>query len=229
MSNKSFRNDPHLNSYHHTDSLLFQFILAEFLKAFSILIKIEKMRAHNYKPEPFISNIRQLSGVGIGLQRYFPWNPDEGVLVKLKSYVDYLSEKWSSSPDSKIISDLQKSVHQLWNHSIDTLETLESNGLESFPAKFDKVQHSAQKLKKALAKAIPCFKDDENSIFFIIRHHTAFTSIYGSEFAAKLLDKIYPGGLKEARNFLQQAYTRRKFAHLLPSIKTFLNHLEGVK
>ncbi len=229
MANKHYRNDPHLNSFHHTDSLLFQFILAEFLKVFSIMVKIEKLQLHSNKPESFISNITQLSGARINFHRYFPWNPDEGVLVKLRAYVDYLSEKWASYPDAKAISDLQKNVYQLWNCSIETLESLHANGLESFPAKFDKVQHAAQKLKKALAKAIPCFKDDENVVFFIIRHHTTFSSIYGTDFVVKLIDKMYPGGLKEAKAFLQQAYTRRKFFHLLPSIKTFLNYLEGVK
>lgn len=228
MVSKHSRKDPLLNSFHHTDSLLFQFILSEVFKGFSILIKIEKMRGTAQKPEAFANSMRQLAGAGIGLQRYFPWNPEEGVFSRLKAYVDYLAEKWSSDPDAKVIHDLQKCVHHLWSASMDTLAVLEATGMEEFPAKFDKAQAFAQKLKKALTKALICFKDDENVVFFILRHHAAFSAIYGIDSTHKLLDKMYSGGVAEAKMFLQKTYAKRQFCHLAPVINTFFNHLESV-
>jgi len=92
--------------------------------------------------------------------------------------------------------------------------------------RFGKLQKACQLLKKAIEKALPCFKKDENVLFFLLRHSTQFSAIYGSEFLPNVILKMYPKGMDEAKSFLQKAYARRKFNHLIPLIHSYFEHLE---
>lgn len=149
--------------------------------------------------------------------------PKEGRLIKLKAYIDFLVERWVDHSAMKITLALQKHVDHAWYATLDAEDRVRHEAWEDLPCVLEKLQSSSQKIKKEINKLFFFFSMDENVIFFMIRHHADFSGIFGSEFVSKTLQKMYRGGINEAKEFLIDAFTRRNFQEVLPVIYSYFN------
>lgn len=220
--------NPCLNSFHHTDSLLFQFILSEFLQTLDAVVQIEKASLHSPDFSLLAGWLGTLSGSCPGAARSFPWSQEDGRLIKLKSYIDYLVEEWDGKQEVKTAKKLQKLVHHTWFAALEASDCVRNETFDHLLKMLDKLQSSSQRIKKGVAKMLPYFAGDENVVFFMIRHHARFSGIYGSDFVFKTLQKMYPGGIAEAKSFLQTAFMRRNFHEVLPALNSYFNSHEKV-
>jgi hypothetical protein len=88
----------------------------------------------------------------------------------------------------------------------------------SFIRSYSQVTANVTKLIQAIHELIPHFKDDENLLFFLLRHQQNLNRLYGKEFLSTLLLSLFPDGLQEMEEFLHTKYSARSFHHILPQI-----------
>lgn len=91
---------------------------------------------------------------------------------------------------------------------------LDSSSLQTAIEKFD-----LEKIKKLLPKLALAFKDDENLLFYLIRHQDQWDQVYGKNAAFKLLKKLNP----RYSTFIEEKYTSRGYGHLSPAIHECLS------
>lgn len=65
-----------------------------------------------------------------------------------------------------------------------------------------------------MARMIVQFRDDENILFFVLRHSARFDSHFGKGFVYAFFADLFPGGFTEAIRFLRDRYQQRGFGHL---------------
>ena len=224
----------HINAYHQDTTLLFQFILSETLSALGEAKIIGKLTATSKSAEfnSVVASLRRLVGAAHDPYRMFSWNPEEGILPKLKSYCAYFSKNASSH--DKALQPLYRAAEQAWLLSlvcIDDLRHLESSDNPKSHANVlvksgKKLFLALQKLGKLVSKAIEQYWDDENVVFFVLRNKENFDEIFGNRFVKQLLKKMYPGGIEGARRFLSQQFIQRGFHHLVPIIHARITEIE---
>lgn len=214
-----------LNSYHHTDSLLFQFVLNDFLLALEEVAIIKALTEESTQPEDFFHKITdyliKLAGSEQEYMRIFSWIVDSGVLTKLKNTSDLLSERANKSDDYYI--DLHNAAHKAWLdclHTVDLLQELKKgrgNLLKIVELKksVEKSIASIIKLKPVIKKIIPKYAQDENVLYFILRHRDLFDKHLGKEWTKKFFKALHPHG---ALDYMTEKYTQRGFTNLIPEI-----------
>lgn len=227
---------PHLNSYHRDVSLLFQFILSQFLaihkeaKPLKALARPPRTRS---QCETLLAPISKLSGVTQDYMRFFVWNLDSGLVSKLKNYCSLLSqqslkdEKRSKSTHQKRISLLQQNSNQAWlicMQCIDILRALKEEGPnpkvgEALCKTIQKLMMCLSRIGKTLIPLIETFKDDENVLFFIVRHSHELDDLFGDKFVTHLFTKMHREGSAGIEKLLIKHYSKRGFDNLLPVIK----------
>jgi len=94
-------------------------------------------------------------------------------------------------------------------------------------AAVDKASSAMHRFAKQLSRLIHQFRDDENVIFFLLRHHSVLDSLYGQRFTLKLLSRMFSKGLKEAQHFLITRYAERGFTVVENPIRTLAAEIEA--
>lgn len=228
---------PHLNSYHHNDSLLFQFILAEFLAIHTEIAPLRKLTApprSTMQCEAILIPVTKLTGASYDTMRLFVWNQETGILSKFKNYCALYAQNFvAEQPASKRVQLLHQNANQAWLyciHCLDLLHTLKDKGInaktgESLCKACDKLLNCLSRITKALVPLLDAFSSDENVLFFILRHRSEVDAIYGEGFTAQTLSKMDPEGLAGIEKMLTHRFVKRGFNHLLPSIKTHIAQL----
>ena len=232
----------HVNSYHVSNSLLFQFILSEFIEAFVEIKKIDKMCSRTDQTALAISSdsnsseldypaiktsLRLLAGATKDYMRLFSWNFSEGILTKLKTYCSlFLENSISSEKDFIAIQHYSEKVWQGCLQAIDALEEVPIDRAAMLSA-IDKASSAMHRFAKQLARLCHQFRDDENVIFFILRHHSLLDSLYGPRFTSKLLSKMFPKGLREVQHFLITRYAQRGFTVVEAPIRSLSAEIEA--
>lgn len=228
---------PHLNSYHHNDSLLFQFILTEFLAIHAEIAPLRKLTApprSTAQCESILIPVAKLAGASYDTMRLFIWNQGTGHLSKFKNYCGLYAQNWmTEQPASKQVQLLQQNANQAWlycMHCLDLLHALKDKGItaktgESLCKASTKLLNCLSKITKILVPLVEVFSSDENVLFFLLRHSGQLDAIYGSGFTARTLSQMDPEGLAGIENMLNNRYVKRGFDHLLPVIKTHIAQL----
>lgn len=243
-----------VNTYHHNHSLLFQFILSEFIIAYSQLQKMQSSVSHLKETakrsslieqdhqllETLMTSVSKLAGSSQDYMRIFSWNYDDGVLAKLKNYSAIISQ--NAVREDKDMAGLHRNANKAWLACLQTLDllrmllqqskkatTLDESLHIEFQAAFHKMSAALQRFARTTAQFLKQFKEDENVILFILRHHDQIDALYEPKFVAKLFNKMYSKKLAGARQFLINAYTKRGFDHLLPAINTKFAELQHDK
>lgn len=198
-----------LSSYHHTDSLLIQFVLDEFLMTMQ---KASQLSETLLQPQPSSDFDLRLKEVLLGLSgseqdygKLFSWVIHCGVLTKLKHNATLLMEGDRDDADlgklhsivTKAYTDCQAALHlptiALCQKAIDTLG----------------------KLKPVIKKILVKFKEDENVLFFVLRHQKSLNKVLGNGWTKSFFTKLYPeGGL----TYLKSRFETRGFNDLIPDI-----------
>lgn len=231
----------HVNSYHQNNSLLFQFILVEFIEAFTEIQKIDALCSRTPSPLPSgehayrqIENniptiqmtLSKLVGPTGDYMRLFTWNFSEGLLSKLRTYCSLFLQ--NADTDEKELIAIQHYAEKVWQSCLQATDALQEIPQDR-PAVFTALEKSSsamQRFAKVIVRLIHQFRDDENVIFFIVRNHKIFDKLYGNRFITKLFTKIYPKGLKDVQQLLIRKYTERGFENVLPSICNAVTEIE---
>lgn len=226
----------HMNAYHHNNSLLFQFIIVEFIECFEEIQHLDVI--HNRKIDPpatLMEDQKQLTEQALArlvgstrdYMRIFSWNFGEGILAKLKTYCALFLQ--NAPHDEKEIIALQHYADRLWQACMQAMDTLHGGPSQrtAFLQAIDKAITGINRMSKLIARIIPQFRDDENVVFCILRHKERFDKLYGGRFVFKLLSKMYAKGLPEAQNFISKRYTERGFNNLLPIIAAKMAEIEN--
>ncbi|MCE5318578.1 MAG: hypothetical protein LLG04_14600 [Parachlamydia sp.] len=227
---------PHLNSYHHNESLLFQFILSEFLAIHAELAPLRKLTTpprSTAQCDAILTPVVKLAGASFDTMRLFVWNQETGLLSKFKNYCGLYAQHRSEQPANKHVQVLHQNANQAWlycMHCLDLLHTLKDKGInaktgESLCKTNAKLLNCLNRIMKALVPLLGDFTGDENVLFFIVRHSSALDAIFGERFTALTLSTMDPKGLAGVENLLTGQYTKRGFDHLLPLIKTQISLL----
>ncbi|HEV8051018.1 MAG TPA: hypothetical protein VGP47_00875 [Parachlamydiaceae bacterium] len=222
----------HVNSYHQNNSLLFQFILAEFLEAFTEIQRLDSLcsRTSNLSSDELSCRqaennlhlihpvLTKLVGSTRDYMRLFSWNFSEGLLPKLRTYCALFLQ--NADTDEKELIAIQHYADKIWQNclqALDALHEVPQDRTQLF-ASLEKSSSAMQRFAKLMTRLIHQFRNDENVIFYVLRNHKTFDKLYGNRFVIKLFSKIYPKGLKEAHNLLITKFTDRGFENMLPSI-----------
>lgn len=232
----------HVNSYHVNNSLLFQFILSEFIEAFTEIKKLDKLCSRSdaslaQTPKEAIvpdldynkiqASLRFLVGSTKDYMRIFSWNFSEGVLTKLKTYCSlFLENSISSEKDFIAIQHYSEKVWQGCLQAIDGIEEVPVDRAAILVA-IDKASTAMHRFSKQLARLTHQFRDDENVVLFLLRHHAVLDSLYGPRFTLKLLCRMFSKGLREVQHFLIMKYSERGFNAIEKTIRTFAAEVEA--
>ena len=213
---------------HKNSSLLFQFILSEFIEAFD---EIQTLNSLVRQVSPRRENVQQLLqkllGSFKGGIRYFPWNFADGLLHKLQTYCILLHE--NNEHYEKELIAIQHYLEKVRAACSSALDILNRNMQEvpDLSTAIEKASLSMQRLSKLMARLMQQFREDENVLFFILRHKIHFDKLYGSRFVFKLLTRMYPKGLEEMRQHLAKNYARRGFENVLDPVNLLISELEA--
>ena len=217
----------HINAYHYDPSLLFQFILSETLATLRFTKKLLEA-----EPEEAAVALKNLVGTLNDPYRLFSWAPENGTLAKLKAYCSYFAH--SAEPYDNVLIPLVHTAEQSWLLSLVCLDDLrhfertqQAGGSQTKLNKSIKELAAAlNRLAKLIAKLIEQFWNDENVIFFILRHRNEFDEVFGDKFVKTLLKKMYLGGVWGAASFLSKRFSKRGFENLITTIETGIEELE---
>lgn len=211
------------NYPHQNNSLMFQFIIAEYINA-SIqidLISSHLPETHKGTMDNLERSLQTLSGSLQEYMRFFSWNLEEGILSKLKCYTALFAAN-AEIMHSKHLQ-LEKYSNQAWKISLESLDMMrliqhKKNDLSLYESLYQSLSHLTavfKKFGKLLAELILEFSQDENVLFFVLRHKEKLDCIYGAGFVKKLFIKMYPEGIAEAEQYLKTKYAKRGFNNLL--------------
>lgn len=230
----------HVNAYHLNNSLLFQFILADFFAAFEEIQTIDILchrkpistpenpyQPHNQElPDQIETILNKLIGSKRDSMRLFSWNFSEGTLTRLKTYCSVFAQ--NADNDEKELIAMQYYADKVWQHCLQAIEALHDSPDQRTPlfVAHEKASGAMHRFAKIISRVIQQFRDDENVVFFVLRHKQQIDKLYGRRFIIKLLCRMYPKGLREAQHFLTKRYVDRNFDNLLPKLSAIFTELE---
>lgn len=229
----------HLNIYHQKYSLLFQFIITEFIDSYTEVLHIHTsseiidQEITKEALTELASSLRKLSGSQADHMSLFNYRNEESILSRLKNYCAFFSQH--TDQQSKEAFEMHKYINRAWLACIQSLdmiylldESVTKNCQKNLHKSLVKIVHLMQKFSRVLIKVLMQFKADENIVFYVLRHHTQLDQLFGSQFVYKLLHRMYPKGLDQVAFFLRKRYTLRGFDHLLPVIDTKIAEIANV-
>ncbi|MEC7839728.1 MAG: hypothetical protein VX777_06785 [Chlamydiota bacterium] len=235
-------------SYHQNDSLLLQFVLSEFLLTYQETInlhtkykELSTAYAEKKSKSEKITTLRQLikiteklTGASHNYMRIFSFHQDGGLLNKLNHYCSLFNRQ---SPNSlKEAHSIYSCVNASWLGCIqlhDCVLALEELPLSRWKEPLEEISVLERKIfwemsqiPKLLPKLIGEYSNNENVIFFIVRHHHDFEKLISESFVKNLLNDLYDDGVNEAKSFLLRRYRRRGFEQLIPIISDKLHQYQ---
>lgn len=232
----------HVNSYHRDNSLLFQFILAEFLEAYTEIQKLDSLCSRTPTPLPkdelscrqAEKNLHLIQEVLIKLvgptrdyMRLFSWNFSEGMMSKLRTYCVLFLQ--NADTDEKELIAIQHYADKAWLNCVQAVDAFHEMPVDrhSLFSSLEKSSSAMHRFAKQIARQIHQFKNDENVIFFILRNHKIFDKLYGNRFVVRLFSKMYSKGMKDSVSFLNKKYVARGFDNILPAIEEAASEAEA--
>lgn len=222
-----------IHAYHHNNSLLFQFILVEFIEAFELIRSLEQLcnrqssaliphTINELNSESTLSSVETILVKLVGAKhnhvRLINWNQGNSTIVKIKIYCSLFID--NSNNDEKEIMTMQYYADKIWTTSLKIMDLLEEETItipQLLPL-LDKINLAIHRFSKLITRLIHQFRDDENVIFSILRHKDRLDRIYGGQYVAKQLSRLYPKGLNEVQKKLTERYSVRGFNNIIPDI-----------
>lgn len=224
-------------SYHQQHNLLFQFILSELILVHRELKQLENLLQSPLEPNtPALTiHMTNLAGSTQSHLRIFSWS-DDGMLTKLRYYTALLCQ--TNPVHDSMETSIDKEANESWLLAMQVLDTIRvlrrthttAPDIADLKAACKKLTKSIKRLANLVAEAIIKYHDDENVIFFLVRHHRDLGDLYENpSFVPKLLRKMFPKKLDGVQTFLTQSYQARGFHHLVPVIQEKLAEIENLK
>lgn len=253
MSNPKTEISKGLDIHKQSPSLLFQFILNEFLDTFNESKKIEKLyraiensviknrlfgQINDYLNE-LLHALTVLLGSTLVSEEPVTWRKELGSLSKLHEYCYLFSN--THNFNERFAENLNACISQAYHGCLQSREALtsmvlhqnrgyqadDSGEIPNYAHLYkllDQLLDSLQRASRIILQLILCCKDDENILFFILKNNMRFLNVYPAFSLEKLFSRIFPRGLKEAKSFLINRYAERGFKDLIEEISSF-SHL----
>lgn len=218
-----------LYAYHHTGSLVLQFVLNDFLLALEEAATVASFTQDetdlNRLYRSLTGYLVHLAGSEEEYKRIFSWIVDAGVLTKLKTNSDLLSERGNHLDNDYL--ELHNVAHKTWAYCLNAVNLLRdvdrANGsIVELKDGILKALDALYKLKPAIEKIIPKYSQDENVLYFILRHHLYFDRHMGLSWTHNLFKRLHPKGI---HSFLKERYEARGFHEHIPLIQQKLKEL----
>ncbi len=226
-----------INAYHHNNTLLFQFILTEFINVFNSIQELNTL----CQKHPISSScgsidegtqkqlelvFEALMGSNQDPPRLIAWHCHGGSLTKLKLYCSLFIK--NSDEDQKEMVAMQHYVDKVSQSCQKGVDYLKEEVLQfhQLIISIEKATTSIQRFTKPVIRLIHHFSSNENVLFFILRHQEAFDKIYGRGFVLKQLCRLFPRGLREVQRILSAKYSLRGFDNILPLISVKISDNE---
>jgi hypothetical protein len=238
---------PTLLPHYQSQSLIFQFVLAEFLKTNQHLEALKSLCDGDQLSEQDVEVLREkftfhLKKLGYALpftsKEFLPWSHEKGIFVKLEEYTKQLllTSKRNEETYVKLHRSFTKcteACYEAFDHLQETLrqpkETICHRIFELPIKKITTIFKSFGIAYNAIPLLFKEFNKDENVILFLINHYDAFERIYTKPVMKKLFDKINAKGVDGVKDFVLQKYSERGFETLIPLISEKLNDIEFPK
>ncbi|NGX41941.1 MAG: hypothetical protein K940chlam7_00215 [Chlamydiae bacterium] len=236
----------HLTTCHDNNSMILQFVLFELLKAFEELYKIEHSisevkltptnklsKSDRVHLHSIASSLAKLMGNTSKNVRITAWTINDGVLAKLKNYCSYFAN--NLDPDSANGAALLRISDQAWTIGLESLElnrtaqqvpSRGSPNVLGLKTTFERLKTKLLRLAKVVANICTEFHEDENVLFFLLRHREELDRAIKKGFVSKLFSQMFPNGLKKVERILKKKYSSRGFEHLIPVITQKLSELD---
>lgn len=235
--------------YYHSESLLLQFILYDFLHTSRDLNKLRQLvfqfsalarqKTDNEIQKKLLSELvevsQHLAGSSYIYLRLFSWKHEGEILHKLNNYCALFSR--ISSVDAAESTRLYEQANQMWMASIrlhdlffsmnDTPEEYWSGLFSQFQAQMAKLNNAIKRFLATLSHILLQYASDENIIFFILRHVKDFDLVYYQGFVKNLFIQISPHGLENLKNSIVERYKNRGFDNLVPIINTKFEQIQA--
>lgn len=210
-----------VNSYHNTASLLFQFVLYEYLMALKQTAIIETFSEKEWAEEKVAPHLIKMAGSEQEFSRIFSGVIDSGILTKLKNYADLLSERAEKGDADFVL--FHSATQQAWVDCLHTVDLIRRHHpVESLKKSLKKTLASLKKIHPAIKRIIPKYAQDENVLYFILRNQESFDKALGAHWTRRLLLKLHPKGLLM---HMKKAYEKRGFESLIPPIAEAIKNL----
>ena len=150
--------------------------------------------------------------------RLFLWN-DDGIMAKLKNYCALFMLHFQDDPNCPT-NKMHREAHKGWLFALEALDTAQRKSvnlsyLEQLATKLITV---LRQIADFAEKVIDRFKNNENVLFFLVRHSKELDAVIGKPYVSPIFHKIFVNGIQEAQESIIQKYAKRGFSHLAPLI-----------
>lgn len=239
-------NQHFINIQQQSISILFQFILSEFLLVFESSQKIENWMGKIAKVDSGFSGgtatlaryrviydlMHELTGSNLAFSLALPWNSSPGSLRNL-CYYTYLYHRRQdrNDPEMRNLAGTTEKAFRLASraHAELTAEDfhcgISQDLLEAVCPRLNQLSLQIDRISSAVAKNILKFAEDENVLFFVLRNQHVFNALYAPHFVRGIFDRLF-SHLDEAEEFLIKRYVQRGFDNLIPIISDKIRHLQ---
>jgi hypothetical protein len=228
--------------YCQTNSILFQFILNQFLEATTIVKKIETLSEElsDFSQNPKeLSNSENLKLLQSSIEQLVvppksdssaPWSKKEGSFQRLSHFSFLFSKKAEGmARNTKQLSVVtSQACHHafLIQEAIYIFKTHRSLfNFQQLETKLNLLVKNKLQLGKVIQSIAEKYMNNENIIFFLLKNKKLFDQNLSSLFLIDIFLTAFPKGKNEIKDFLIQKYTERKFHHLIPEIETSISSL----
>ncbi|WP_068470217.1 hypothetical protein [Candidatus Protochlamydia phocaeensis] len=225
--------DQHFNAYYQDNSLLVQFVVAEFVCTHQLICQIKYLAdscllsidLFEDSLHSFFQFFSQLLGQPSRHDPLFISGWTKGPLTKLKDYCEQFS--YNQSNLDHLHLTLHSHVHRAWLKAMYYLEFIHSlktckpsqnpTALLSHLRRTINSLHSClNSMTKQIPRVVNLYVDNENVLFFLLRKQKQLATIYGIEGTAKFFKAL---AKKQATHqLLSDRYKLRGFDHLLDKI-----------
>lgn len=204
-------------------SISLQFLISEFFQTYDSFRKIVYLINEEQYGEPLNSLISSLISFQFGQFSLFSKKLDESNLSKLLHYATCLERhEIQALHDTPSLSSV---CRQCWMLGLQILESIDTTDFKRIFPLLKKIRHVIKRIGNDLVKAIILLKDDENILYFVLRHTKQFDELYGIRFTSKLFKSLFGQSLGEARNYLVTKYSNRGFHELVPKIDSYFTEI----
>lgn len=213
----------HLNAY-ESIPLLLQFSLTEFFQVFQLFKGIQRFVEAEQFTHALNSMLTKFTGSSPERAKAFFWSPENGCLAKLYYYATFLNDHSISYFPS--FPPLEKTCKKSWMLGSHLIEAIDDEKYATTEAILNKLHRNIRQIAKELVKVIILLKENENVLFFLLRHRMQLDDIYGQNFTMKLIASLFTRGLNEAQAHLIERYSSRGFEKLSETIRLYFNELQ---
>lgn len=228
--------------YHKKEGLLLQFILNEFIlsmQSINNLLENAKYLIRTPRSKKSFHELLKYSEDLVGsLQedmRLFSWSTEGGSLKKLVTYsIEFAKKKKANRRRNHPMQNhaTKSLLHALDLHDVAIEVKNQSQAMNPRIArmlkrKSDKAFHELKLFADATKKMISDYIDDENVLFFILRHKNQFDEVYDKNILKPLIKKHFYNSPERFESFLKNSYKKRGFDQLIPWISQLMSDIKS--